>query len=211
MHILANPRLKGLVLAALLAITAVPALARTDFEGCVSTKVIIETWYASYIWYDPDTGEICSDLDCGGGRSPPKTTVPGCPLYRGTATVTPSYLPGFGPDPGSATAGATVPPSATAPGTGSEPIAEGSSATVPPSGAITDTASITGTSAGSQATSSLRRSGDTSSRGTGGGSSSASAATTASTPSAASTTHIHGTLYTVIGVISIVAGWLSIL
>ncbi|KAK3942668.1 hypothetical protein QBC46DRAFT_379634 [Diplogelasinospora grovesii] len=74
-----------------------PALARTGLEGCVSTEVIIQKYYASYIWYVPDTGEICSFLDCGGGRAPPKTTVPGCPLYKGTATITPAYLAGYYP------------------------------------------------------------------------------------------------------------------
>ncbi|OBT43744.1 hypothetical protein VE00_05628 [Pseudogymnoascus sp. WSF 3629] len=29
-------------------------------------------------WYDPLTGEVCDLLDCGGGRAPPKTDVPGC-------------------------------------------------------------------------------------------------------------------------------------
>ncbi|RYP44343.1 hypothetical protein DL768_009180 [Monosporascus sp. mg162] len=43
-------------------------------------------------WYDPNTGEVCDPLDCGGGRAPPKTNVPGCPLYTGTAVRTTSYL-----------------------------------------------------------------------------------------------------------------------
>ncbi|OIW24670.1 hypothetical protein CONLIGDRAFT_102421 [Coniochaeta ligniaria NRRL 30616] len=85
---------------------ALPALARTDLEGCVSTEVIIEKYYASYIWYVPDTGEICSFLDCGGGRAPPKTTQPGCGGYEGTETVTPSYLPGFGATAGTITTAA---------------------------------------------------------------------------------------------------------
>lgn len=46
--------------------------------------------------YVPDTGEVCEFLDCGGGRAPPKTDVPGCEQYSGTATYSPSYLPGFG-------------------------------------------------------------------------------------------------------------------
>ncbi|KAJ5503891.1 hypothetical protein N7463_006765 [Penicillium fimorum] len=73
------------------------ATARTDMEGCVSTEVIIEKYYASYLWYVPDSGEICSFLDCGGGRAPPKTTQPGCPQYTGTETLTPDYLEGWGP------------------------------------------------------------------------------------------------------------------
>lgn len=41
-------------------------------------------------WYDPDTGEVCDPHDCGGGRAPPKTDVPGCPLYTGTEIYTPT-------------------------------------------------------------------------------------------------------------------------
>ncbi|KAK4244322.1 hypothetical protein C7999DRAFT_35323 [Corynascus novoguineensis] len=46
-------------------------------------------------WYDPDTGEICDPLDCGGGRAPVKTDVPGCAAYEGTLTpeTSPSYMP----------------------------------------------------------------------------------------------------------------------
>ncbi|KAH8903635.1 hypothetical protein BR93DRAFT_931204 [Coniochaeta sp. PMI_546] len=89
-------------------LSALPALGRTDLEGCVSTEVIIQKYYASYIWYVPDTGEICSFLDCGGGRAPPKTTQPGCGGYKGTETLTPSYLPGFGAAKGTTTAAATT-------------------------------------------------------------------------------------------------------
>ena len=71
------------------------ALARTDLTGCTSTDVSSPAG-ASIAWYVPGTGELCDFLDCGGGRAPPKTTVPGCPLYSGTATYSPSYLPGYG-------------------------------------------------------------------------------------------------------------------
>ncbi|KAI6372674.1 hypothetical protein MCOR25_003640 [Pyricularia grisea] len=37
-------------------------------------------------YYDLDTGELCSILDCGGGRAPPKTNEPCCPAYKGTET-----------------------------------------------------------------------------------------------------------------------------
>ncbi|KAJ5567747.1 hypothetical protein N7535_007053 [Penicillium sp. DV-2018c] len=73
------------------------AAARTDLEGCVSSTVVIG-YGASLLWYVPDTGEICSFLDCGGGRAPPKTNVPGCGGYHGTATVTPDYIEGWGPN-----------------------------------------------------------------------------------------------------------------
>ena len=84
--------LAGLLLGLLCCLPA--TLARTDLDGCVSSETVAYGG-ASYIWYDPDSGEICSFLDCGGGRAPPKTTVPGCPGYEGTATYTPSFLPGF--------------------------------------------------------------------------------------------------------------------
>jgi hypothetical protein len=74
------------------------ATARTDLSGCISSATRNQWNEASMIWYVPDTGEICDFVDCGGGRAPPKTTQPGCPLYTGTATVTPSYLPGWGPN-----------------------------------------------------------------------------------------------------------------
>lgn len=69
------------------------ALARTDLTGCTSSVS-----GASLIWYVPGTGELCEFIDCGGGRAPPITTKPGCAGYTGTATVTPSFLPGFGGD-----------------------------------------------------------------------------------------------------------------
>ncbi|KAJ4299668.1 hypothetical protein N0V90_004914 [Kalmusia sp. IMI 367209] len=48
-------------------------------------------------WYDPDDGQICDPLDCGGGRAPAKTDVPCCANYKGTEACvqTPSYLPCF--------------------------------------------------------------------------------------------------------------------
>ncbi|KAH8646656.1 hypothetical protein BX600DRAFT_443645 [Xylariales sp. PMI_506] len=77
------------------AFLATEVSARTDLSGCVSSDTVAFGG-ASVIWYVPGSGEICDFLDCGGGRAPPKTTVPGCPLYSGTATYSPSYLPGYG-------------------------------------------------------------------------------------------------------------------
>ncbi|KAF2678175.1 hypothetical protein K458DRAFT_423363 [Lentithecium fluviatile CBS 122367] len=71
------------------------ALAKTDYEGCTSSTTVVGGG-ASVIYWDPTNGEICQYLDCGGGRAPPKTTVPGCAAYEGTATYSPSYLPGWG-------------------------------------------------------------------------------------------------------------------
>ncbi|KAK3675742.1 hypothetical protein LTR78_004383 [Recurvomyces mirabilis] len=66
------------------------ALAKTDLSGCTSTDVSSPAG-ASIAWYVPGTGEMCAALDCGGGRAPPKTDVPGCPQYSGTGTYSPSY------------------------------------------------------------------------------------------------------------------------
>lgn len=78
---------------------AASALAKTDLAGCTYTDTVVQPSglpgydaYASRIWYVPGTGELCDLLDCGGGRAPPRTDVPGCPLYSGTATYSPSYL-----------------------------------------------------------------------------------------------------------------------
>lgn len=68
--------------------------ARTDLTGCTRTDISSPAG-ASYAWIVPDTGELCDFLDCGGGRAPPKTTVPGCALYVGTETYKPSFLAGF--------------------------------------------------------------------------------------------------------------------
>lgn len=82
-----------------LAAMASSALAKTDIDGCTSFTSMVTVrdepgygnTYASVIWYVPDSLEICQGVDCGGGRAPPKS-VPGCPLYKGTETVTPEFL-----------------------------------------------------------------------------------------------------------------------
>ncbi|KAK3375864.1 hypothetical protein B0T24DRAFT_591561 [Lasiosphaeria ovina] len=149
------------ILAAIVLLCASPALARTDLSGCVSTQVIFEQFAASLIWYVPGTGEICSFIDCGGGRAPPKTTVPGCAGYDGTATVTPSFLSGF---PRAAPTGAaTTAPGATGgfgSGSGSgnsvtfqgttESYNHGSPTPTPPS-SITTPASVGNSAAGNSA------------------------------------------------------------
>ena len=73
------------------------ANAKTDLAGCTYYDTVVKPTngdysYASRIYYVPDTGEVCAFLDCGGGRAPPKTTVPGCPQYKGTATYSPSFI-----------------------------------------------------------------------------------------------------------------------
>ncbi|KAI0155406.1 hypothetical protein GGR52DRAFT_203016 [Hypoxylon sp. FL1284] len=108
--------LKAAVPAAIL-LLAGRAAAKTDLSGCVSSETVAYGG-ASLVWYVPDTGEICDFIDCGGGRAPPKTTVPGCAAYSGTATYSPSFLPGFGADATS---------SAVASGTDSSPAASSAS------------------------------------------------------------------------------------
>jgi hypothetical protein len=77
---------------ALLTLTATPALSACSgghtFGACADRIVH---------WYDPATGEICDPLDCGGGRAPVKTDVPGCAAYKGTLTrpTEASYMPCF--------------------------------------------------------------------------------------------------------------------
>ncbi|CAP66462.1 uncharacterized protein PODANS_4_3635 [Podospora anserina S mat+] len=82
---------------------ALGAAAKTDIGGCVSTKVPYMTQdtlvYSSLLWYLPDTGEICEILDCGGGRAPPKTNVPGCGNYAGTEEYKPRFWTGFNAEP----------------------------------------------------------------------------------------------------------------
>ncbi|KAJ5769837.1 uncharacterized protein N7511_001888 [Penicillium nucicola] len=101
--------MKSFTLSFLLGLTSLTnlATARTDLEGCVSSEIVID-YYASYLWYVQDTGEICSFLDCGGGRAPPKTDKPGCGGYHGTATVTPDYISGWGPNGKQAASTTTV-------------------------------------------------------------------------------------------------------
>ncbi|KAK5004066.1 hypothetical protein LTR28_009385, partial [Elasticomyces elasticus] len=50
-------------LLALLMSLAATALARTNLEGCTSSQTVAYGG-ASMIYWVPDTGEICSFLDC---------------------------------------------------------------------------------------------------------------------------------------------------
>jgi len=100
-------------------------------------------------YFDPNTGELCGGLDCGGGRAPPKTDVPGCPQYKGTELpiTTPQFLPCWTPPGGS---------SKTTSASGSVATTGSSSATVTPSGshssATPTTLAPTGAGSGSGTT-----------------------------------------------------------
>ncbi|KAI1350713.1 hypothetical protein F5Y01DRAFT_144760 [Xylaria sp. FL0043] len=148
------------------------AVAKTDIAGCVSSQTVAYGG-ASLIWYVPDTGEICAFLDCGGGLAPPKTTVPGCPEYEGTATYSPSYLPGFG---SAATSTTSSPPSSEVTATASSASKDASSSdkttiTSPPATTITGTVTSSGsvqTQTGSDSAATLSSSSAASSVSTGG-------------------------------------------
>ncbi|KAF6826688.1 siderophore biosynthesis protein [Colletotrichum plurivorum] len=87
----------------LLATTATTILAASDLAGCTSFTSTIpaasgkpssaghKSAHETVIWYRPGTWEICQDIDCGGGRAPPRN-VPGCPGYTGTDTVERKFL-----------------------------------------------------------------------------------------------------------------------
>ncbi|SPO04830.1 uncharacterized protein DNG_07515 [Cephalotrichum gorgonifer] len=121
--------LRLLTLAALLSTSA---LAKTDLEGCTSSDGVHTVTgrndiqpYFTRIWYVPETGEICEILDCGGGRAPPKTNVPGCGNYKGTETYSPKFLPSStssvaAPESTADDAEATDSATGTASGTGSQ-------------------------------------------------------------------------------------------
>ncbi len=72
------------------------AATRVSAVGC-STHTYTACADGITHWYDPDDGQICDPLDCGGGRAPPKSNVPCCPSYTGTLScdTSPSYLPCF--------------------------------------------------------------------------------------------------------------------
>lgn len=81
-----------LLLLPVLALTAPLATAKIGFEGCTSTTT---TWTYSHdivLYYLPDTGEVCDNPDCGGGRAPPKTDKPWCGNYKGTTTYSPMFI-----------------------------------------------------------------------------------------------------------------------
>ncbi|KAL6852357.1 hypothetical protein ACO1O0_006900 [Amphichorda felina] len=84
--------------ALLLGLLPAAAVAKTDLDDCTTIEgTYTPSWSGADPWrtrfyYDPDTFEECSFLDCGGGRAPPKKTVPGCGEYTGTATYSPMYI-----------------------------------------------------------------------------------------------------------------------
>ena len=106
------PSYSTLLLTTLFALVA----AKQNFDGCVYTSLSSDR---PLVYYVPETGEICDNPDCGGGRAPPKTTVPGCAAYKGTASYSASFLPNYTPAAATTTSSTTIadPTSASAPGT----------------------------------------------------------------------------------------------
>ncbi|KAJ5595489.1 Glycoside hydrolase 18 protein [Penicillium hispanicum] len=99
-------------------------------------------------WFDPNTGEVCDPLDCGGGRAPPRTDVPGCPLYTGTETRSTSYLSCWTP---SVSASSTV-ATASASSTESVGSSDSTSTSDAASSESSATATVARTATGSSAT-----------------------------------------------------------
>jgi hypothetical protein len=84
---------------ALLAVLPPAVRATTDLADCTYVEgTYTPTWgttiapWATRTYYLPDTGEICSRPDCGGGRAPVKTDVVGCDSYEGTSIYVPQFL-----------------------------------------------------------------------------------------------------------------------
>lgn len=70
------------------------AFATTNFAGCTRTSALLrDSDSYTVFWWNPELKEQCIQLDCGGGRAPVKTHVPGCGGYSGTETVTPTGWP----------------------------------------------------------------------------------------------------------------------
>ncbi|PVH83309.1 hypothetical protein DL98DRAFT_513210 [Cadophora sp. DSE1049] len=199
--------------------------ARTDLSGCTST-----TAGASIIYFVPGTGELCDFLDCGGGRAPPKTTVPGCPQYAGTATYSPSFLPGFGAGAvesiSTSVVAATSSPAITSAGSGGDvvtltgTVSPSSTAVVSSSGSLSESLSSTGTGVAVSDSSTITLtsstpSGNAASQTTSSGSSSSSGTGTGSgtsTGTAAGATNTNaGAVNAVNGVVGAVAAGIAFL
>lgn len=95
-----------------------------------------------FYWFDPNTGEICDPLDCGGGRAPPKTNVLACASYPGTYVTTISYLSCWTP-PASAT---STPVAVTSAESTTDTVATGKSTPTSPTTTSTATQVATGSS-----------------------------------------------------------------
>lgn len=134
-------------------------------------------------WFDPNTGEVCDPLDCGGGRAPVKTDEPGCPLYTGTKVRTTSYLSCWTPSVSASSTAATTSGQPVVLSVTSVEIKSGSTIPITVTTTSTMTSSISGSpgsSASPSTTSPPTHSSADSARG-----SSGSASSSTSTPNAA--------------------------
>lgn len=66
--------------------------AKIGYEDCTSTMTTHSLGYDYYLYYLSDTGEVCENADCGGGRAPPKFDVPWCAAYTGTETYSQRFI-----------------------------------------------------------------------------------------------------------------------
>ncbi|KAL4928873.1 uncharacterized protein BDV17DRAFT_86351 [Aspergillus undulatus] len=99
------------LLASLLLTPLLAAVVSADCSGPISYTTCEDRIVH---WFNPETGEVCDPLDCGGGRAPVKYDVPGCAAYTGTEiyTSTRSILSCWTPSTVSATTTASETPSA---------------------------------------------------------------------------------------------------
>lgn len=126
----------------LLSTLSLLVLAKTAFAGCTGHYSYTSCADGIIHDFDPNTGEICDPLNCGGDMGPYVTDVPGCPHYSGTIVpaTTPSYLPCWkAPGSSSATISATRSTTLTTTPAGSTPSTT-PSATLPTQGSATGTA-----------------------------------------------------------------------
>ncbi|PGH19539.1 hypothetical protein AJ80_03874 [Polytolypa hystricis UAMH7299] len=80
-------------LISLLALSAsIGVNAKIGYDGCQSMTTTNQNGYDYYMYYLPDTGEVCENPDCGGGRAPPKYDKPWCGAYTGTDSYVASYI-----------------------------------------------------------------------------------------------------------------------
>lgn len=132
-------------------LVATTVLAKTDLQDCTYYDSVVDPgYYAPYatrVWYLPDTGEICEFLDCGGGRAPPKTTVPGCGAYEGTATYSPRFID-------LKTLGGDAPQTTAAPASSSEEASEPLTTEAPASSSAADDDEVDETSTSASASAS---------------------------------------------------------
>jgi hypothetical protein len=195
----------------LVSVVSLLVLAKGAFAAC-GTHTFTHCADGIVHWYDPLTGEICDPIDCGGGRAPPKTNVPGCAGYTG-ALPTVSYLSCWTPSASSTAKPATL---TTTTKTGSAPTAtttdtaaaSGSQSTTqgsPTGTGVTSATSVTGvtgiTSPATTPSATLSQSSTGNGSGTASGTASGTTTSGASTPSTNAGSFLDGSMIAVAGAV----------